>query len=89
MDAFVMEIAGVAFQVIPLYETTRFYCRDYLTDREPEYMIRVQPEYLGLEQLLLDWEADEEGLKRRKSRNPFWSVHSFSAVWQKCCWSGV
>lgn len=71
MDAFVMEIAGVAFQVIPLYETTRFYCRDYLTDREPEYMIRVQPEYLGLEQLLLDWEADEEGLKRRKFPEPF------------------
>lgn len=47
MDAFVMEIAGVAFQVIPLYETTRFYCRDYLTDREPEYMIRVQPSTLG------------------------------------------
>ena len=71
MDAFVLEIAGAAFRVEPLYETTRLYCRDYLTDREPEFSMQVLPEYLCLEQLLLDWEADEEGLKRRKFSDMF------------------
>ena len=71
MDPFVMEIADVPIRVMPMFETTRFYCREYLTDREPVHTIRVIPEYLALEQFLLDWEADEEGLKRRKFPEPF------------------
>lgn len=71
MESFVMEIAGCAFGVQPLFESTRAYCSAYLTDREPEYTVRVLPEYLPLEQLLLDWEADEEGLKRRKFSDMF------------------
>ena len=71
MDAFVIEIAGVAFEVTPLFETTALYCRDYLVAREPEYRISVCREELAEEQRLLDLEADEEGLKRRKFAEPF------------------
>ncbi len=71
MDAFVMEIAGFAVSVEPLFETTRLYCREYLVDREPEYDVAVSREDLVREQVLLDLEADEEGLKRRKFTEPF------------------
>lgn len=71
MESFVMEIAGCVFGVEPLYESTRAYCGVFLTDREPEYRICVLPENLSLEQMLLNWEADEEGLKRRKFSDMF------------------
>ena len=71
MDAFVMEIAGASFEIQPLFETTALYCREYLVAREPEYRIFVKREELAEEQRLLDLEADEEGLKRRKFAEPF------------------
>lgn len=71
MDAFKMEIAGVAFEVAPLFETTSLYCKDFLTDCSPAYRIAVQQEDLLEEQRLLDVEADEEGLKRRRFPEPF------------------
>ena len=71
MDPFVMEIAGVAFEVESLFETTRLYCREYLTDREPEFRISVCQEDLAEEQRLLNLEADAEGLKQRKFAEPF------------------
>ena len=71
MDAFVIEIAGASFEIQPLFETTALYCRDYLVAREPEYRIFVRREELAEEQRLLDLEADEEGLKRRKFAEPF------------------
>ena len=66
MDSFVMEIAGFAIGVEPLFESTRMYCREYWTDREPEFYVTVKREDLAQEQELLNIEADEEGLKRRK-----------------------
>lgn len=71
MDSFVMEIAGAVFEVVPLFETTALYCRDYLVAREPEYRILVKREELAQEQRLLDREADEEGLKWRRFAEPF------------------
>ncbi len=71
MDTFVMEIAGFAVSVGTLFETTRFYCREYLVDREPGFHVLVNREDLVREQELLDLEADEEGLKRRKFPEPF------------------
>ena len=71
MHAFVMEIAGAAVHVVPLFESTKVYCRDYLTDREGEYRVSVGREELIEEQRLLDIEADEEGLKRRKFSDMF------------------
>lgn len=71
MDAFVMEIAGVAFSVVPLFESTKAYCGSFLTEREAEYHVTVCREELIEEQRLLDIEADEEGLKRRKFSDMF------------------
>ena len=66
-----MEIAGVAFAVQPIFESTRAYCASYLTEREAEYRVSVSREELFEEQRLLDLEADEEGLKRRKFSDMF------------------
>ena len=66
-----MEIAGFAIGVEPLFESTRMYCREYWTDREPEFHVTVTREDLAQEQTLLNIEADEEGLKRRKFSDMF------------------
>lgn len=66
-----MDIAGFAIGVESLFETTRVYCREYWTDREPEFHVTVNREELVQEQELLNIEADEEGLKRRKFPDPF------------------
>ena len=71
MHQFVMNIAGFAIGVESLFETTGVYCREYWTDREPEFFATVCREDLVQEQALLDAEADEEGLKRRKFPEPF------------------
>ena len=71
MDAFMMEVGGGVFAVQPLFESTRAYCADYLTDRGPEFSIVVERADLVREQMLLDIEADEEGLKRRKFSDMF------------------
>ena len=71
MEAFVMEIADVPFEVQPIFESTRAYCAAYLTEREAEYQVSVCREELIEEQRLLDLEADEEGLKRRKFSEMF------------------
>ena len=71
MREFVMEIAGAAFLVVPLFESSRDYCREYWSQREPVFRIDVAREDLLTEQRLLDIEADEEGLKRRRFSDPF------------------
>ena len=71
MEPFVMEIAGAVFHVQPLFQSTREYCRPYLTEKEPEFFVTVTPEDLVHEQQLLDQEAVEEGLKFRKFKEPF------------------
>lgn len=71
MEAFQMEIAGVAFQVMPLHMSTRDYCRAYWTKREAEVTVCVTEADLVREQELLDLEAVEEGLKKRKFGGPF------------------
>ena len=66
-----MEIAGLATRVQPMFFSTREYCRPYLTEREPEFFVAVTPEDLVRQQAILDQEADEEGLRRRKFTDPF------------------
>lgn len=66
-----MEIAGSEFDVSPLFESTRDYCRDYWSESEPDFRIAVTRDDLQTEQKLLDLEADEEGLKRRKFSDMF------------------
>lgn len=71
LEAFVMEVAGLATCVQPLFMTTKEYCRPYLTERTPEFFIQVTIEDLVRQQAALDREAEEEGLRRRKFADPF------------------
>ena len=71
MDAFTIEIAGLVTGVQPMFFSTREYCRSYLTEKMPEFYVEVTPEDLLRQQDLLDQEADEEGLQRRKFTEPF------------------
>jgi len=71
MAQFNIRIAGTVFFVTSLFESTRDYCRSYLTEAPPEHSIAVCPDDLRYEQQALDQEAAEEGLKRRKFSDPF------------------
>ena len=66
-----MEVAGLATCVQPMFFSTREYCRLYLTQRQPEFLIEVTKEDLIYQQATLDREADREGLRRRKFTDPF------------------
>lgn len=71
MDSFKMEIAGVVIGVQPIFQSTREYCRPYLTDKEPNQFIHVSMDKLVAEQLILEREAVEQGIKPRKFKDPF------------------
>lgn len=71
MAEFRIEIAGKVFSVTSLFESTKDYCRNYLSDRNADDSIAVSPEDLVKEQQFLDEEAREEGMKRRKFTDPF------------------
>ena len=71
MDSFKIQIAGLATQVLPLYETTAVYCRSYLTEEAAAFCIAITEEDLAFEQHMLDEEAREEGMKLRKFTGPF------------------
>lgn len=71
MEPFKIEIAGLIAEVHPLFETSALYCRNYLTDQIASFRIAVTKEDLAFEQHMLDIEAREEGLKRRKFTDPF------------------
>lgn len=71
MARFTMEIAGLVVCVQPLFQSTREYCKSYLTDKDPEFVIKITSEDLILEQSILEREAVAEGLKIRKFKEPF------------------
>ena len=71
MESFVMEIAGVVIAVEPMFQSTREYCKPYLTDKTPDTVIQVTGEHLTEEQLILEREAVEQGIKPRKFKDPF------------------
>jgi len=71
MEAFTMEIAGLTVRVQPLFESTREYCRPYLTEKAPVFSVAVKEEDLVFQQLQLEKEAIEEGIKLRKFTGPF------------------
>lgn len=71
MEAFTMEIAGVSVTVQPLFQSTKEYCRPYLSDKAPDFSVEVTRDDLDHEQKLLELEAVEEGLKIRKFKEPF------------------
>ena len=71
MENFTMEIAGAVVGVTPMFQSTREYCRPYLSDKDPELFVKVSTEDLAFEQKMLEQEASEEGLKIRKFTDPF------------------
>ena len=71
MDAFTMEIAGLVVGVQPMFQSTREYCRPYLSHRAPDFIVTVSPEDLVFQQALLEQEAVEQGIKLRKFKDPF------------------
>ena len=71
MDLFSIEIAGLVVSLKTMFMSTKEYFRPYLTENEPVFFVEVLPEDLVYEQEMLDREADEEGLKRRKFTDPF------------------
>ena len=71
IETFNIQIAEVVTQVQPRYESTKAYCRNYLTDRPATFYITVTEADLLFEQHMLDEEAREEGIKLRKFTGPF------------------
>ena len=71
MAQFQIEIAGYTGQIDSLFESTRDYCRKYLTEGEPDFSVSVTREDLAFEQEALRQEALEEGIKVRRFTDPF------------------
>lgn len=71
MAEFKIKIAGHVAFVHSLFDSTKDYCRAYLTEEPAEYTVAVTREDLEYEQTFLDEEAREEGLRRRKFTDPF------------------
>lgn len=71
MADFSIEIAGHVAAVSSLFDSTKDYCRDFLTDQAPEFRIHITREDLQREQRLWDEEAVEEGFRFRTFSDPF------------------
>ena len=71
MADFSIEIAGKVFAVRSLFDSSRDYCRKYLTVAEADFSIGVAEPDLRFEQAFLDAEAREEGFRLRKFTDPF------------------
>lgn len=71
MADFKIEIAGQVIAVTSLFESTKDYCRKYLTEAEADFSVAVTRQDLEEEQELLRQEALEEGLKPRVFGDPF------------------
>ena len=71
MAEFTIRIAQHNIQVISLFESTRDYCRAYLTEGTPETVVSVTREDLAFEQEALRQEALEEGIRFRQFPDPF------------------
>ena len=71
MAEFLIEIAGYTAAVSSLFESTKDYCRNYLTEKAPHFSVTVSREDLAFEQEALRQEALEEGIKIRKFTDPF------------------
>ena len=71
MAEFSIRIAGFTSRVTSLFDSTRDYCRKYLTEELPQWDIMVTREDLAFEQEALRQEALEEGIKVRVFTDPF------------------
>ncbi len=71
MAQFRIEIAGKVFDVRSLFDSTRDYCRKYLTEKEPDCSLEIAPADLDFEQQDAYEEALREGFRPRKFTDPF------------------
>lgn len=71
MAEFTITIAGSSARIHSLFDSTRDYCKAYLTDHAPEFLISISREELPKEQERLRQEALEEGLRFRRFPDPF------------------
>ena len=71
MAKFLMRIAGQTGDVTSLFDSTRDYCRKYLTEDHPDFSVTVAREDLAFEQEALRQEALEEGIRIRVFTDPF------------------
>lgn len=71
MAEFTIQIAGHSFGIHSLFESTREYCKHYLTENTPRFQVTVGWEDLVFEQQMLEKEAVEEGIRIRKFQDPF------------------
>ncbi len=71
MAEFTIQIAGKTVAVRSLFESTRDYCRAYLTEEKADFTVTVTREDLQYEQAEAYAEALREGLKPRVFTDPF------------------
>lgn len=71
MAQFTIEIAGHTACVTSLFDSTKDYCKDYLSGKSAQFHIAVSQEDLPAEQQLYDEEAREEGFRLRVFSDPF------------------
>ena len=71
MAEFTIEIAGKRAKVTSLFESTRDYCRAYLTEGPPDFSVAVTVQDLEFEQAELLAEARREGIRPRVFTDPF------------------
>ena len=65
MAEFRIQIAGKTAAVTSLFDSTKDYCRAYLTEETPDFSVAVTREDLAFEQQALLEEALEEGIRPR------------------------
>ena len=63
MTNFTINIAGCAIGVAAIYESTRDFCREYLSEKTPEFSVTLAQEDLDRERELSVREAQLEGLR--------------------------
>lgn len=71
MAEFKIEIAGQVFNLRSLFDSTRDYCRSYLTEKDAGHFITVTRDDLQSQQDLLKEEAIQEGIRIRVFTDPF------------------
>ena len=71
MALFSIKIAGAVFQVRSLFESTRDYCRAYLTEEAADCIIEICREDLDFEQRAAREEAELEGFRYRNFPDPY------------------
>lgn len=71
MAEFLLEIAGHTASVTSCFESTPQYFRPYLTEKPPEFVIRVTRADMAFEQAQLLEEAIREGFRPRVFTDPF------------------